>query len=73
MAIKLQQYLPNHTTFDIYEKSSEIGGTWFENRYPGCACDVPSHLYQYSFAPNTEWSRLYLHLWPIALLHSLWI
>ncbi|KAL2860156.1 FAD/NAD(P)-binding domain-containing protein [Aspergillus pseudodeflectus] len=59
MAIKLQQYLPNHTTFHIYEKSPEIGGTWFENRYPGCACDVPSHLYQYSFAPNTDWSRFY--------------
>ncbi|KAL2816974.1 FAD/NAD(P)-binding domain-containing protein [Aspergillus granulosus] len=59
MAIKLQKYLPDHTTFHIYEKSPEIGGTWFENRYPGCACDVPSHLYQYSFALNTEWSRFY--------------
>ncbi|KAL2830436.1 hypothetical protein BJY01DRAFT_254623 [Aspergillus pseudoustus] len=59
MAIKLQKYLPDHISFHIYEKSPEIGGTWFENRYPGCACDVPSHLYQYSFAPNTEWTRFY--------------
>lgn len=34
-------------------------GTWFENRYLGCACDVPSHSYQYSFEPNHSWSSLY--------------
>lgn len=34
----------------IYEKNPDIGGTWFENRYPGCACDVPSHAYTYNFA-----------------------
>ncbi|KAL0256798.1 hypothetical protein SLS55_009195 [Diplodia seriata] len=39
-----------------YEKNAEIGGTWFENRYPGCACDIPSVLYQYSWAPSAEWS-----------------
>ncbi|RDW86102.1 flavin-containing monooxygenase [Aspergillus mulundensis] len=61
MGIKIlqQKHLPQHIDFHIYEKSPEIGGTWFENRYPGCACDVPSHLYQYSFAPNTEWSMFY--------------
>lgn len=36
----------------VYEKNAGVGGTWFENRYPGCACDTPSHSYQYSFAPN---------------------
>ncbi len=43
----------------IYEKSDGIGGTWHENRYPGAACDVPSHLYCYSFAPNPDWSHVY--------------
>jgi cation diffusion facilitator CzcD-associated flavoprotein CzcO len=43
----------------VYEKNSEIGGTWFENRYPGCACDIPSHNYQFSHTPNPEWSELF--------------
>ncbi|KAK5992095.1 FAD-binding monooxygenase moxY [Cladobotryum mycophilum] len=43
----------------VYEKNSDIGGTWFENRYPGCACDVPSHAYSYSWNQNPSWSRLY--------------
>lgn len=40
----------------IYEKNPEIGGTWFENKYPGCACDIPSVNYQFSWAPSTHWS-----------------
>ncbi|KAH7392708.1 hypothetical protein BKA66DRAFT_412029 [Pyrenochaeta sp. MPI-SDFR-AT-0127] len=43
----------------IYEKNAGVGGTWWENRYLGCACDVPSHSYQYSFDPNPNWSSLY--------------
>ncbi|HET7652174.1 MAG TPA: NAD(P)/FAD-dependent oxidoreductase [Acidimicrobiales bacterium] len=43
----------------VYEKASRIGGTWRENTYPGIACDVPSHLYSYSFAPNPEWSHTF--------------
>ncbi|NNG38772.1 NAD(P)/FAD-dependent oxidoreductase [Flexivirga sp. ID2601S] len=43
----------------ILEKADEIGGTWRDNRYPGCACDVPSHLYSFSFEPNPYWSRAY--------------
>src|SRR5256885_4363762 len=46
-------------SFLIIEKSAEIGGTWWENRYPGCACDIPSHLYSFSFAPSTESTRMY--------------
>lgn len=42
----------------IYEKASELGGTWRENRYPGLTCDVPSRFYSYSFHPNPEWSQL---------------
>ena len=43
----------------VYEKNEDIGGTWFENRYPGCACDIPSHNYQFSHTPNPEWSSLF--------------
>ena len=39
----------------IYEKADEVGGTWRENRYPGVACDVPAHHYNFSFAPNPGW------------------
>lgn len=43
----------------VYEKADRAGGTWRENTYPGVACDVPSHLYSYSFAPNAEWSHVF--------------
>ncbi len=45
--------------FVILEKAIDVGGTWRENDYPGCACDVPSHVYSFSFAPNPEWSTTY--------------
>lgn len=45
--------------FAIFEKGDKVGGTWRENRYPGLTCDVPSHSYTYSFAPNPDWSRYY--------------
>lgn len=38
----------------IYEKNEDIGGTWLENRYPGCGCDIPSHAYTYPFALNVR-------------------
>lgn len=44
------------TDFVILERASAVGGTWRDNTYPGCACDVPSHVYSYSFAPNPGWS-----------------
>jgi cation diffusion facilitator CzcD-associated flavoprotein CzcO len=47
------------TDFVILEKAHRVGGTWRENTYPGAACDVPSHLYSYSFEPNPKWSRAY--------------
>lgn len=43
----------------ILERAGEVGGTWRDNSYPGCACDVPSHLYSFSFAPNPDWSRAF--------------
>ena len=45
--------------FLILEKADDVGGTWRDNRYPGCACDVPSRLYSLSFAPKADWSRDY--------------
>jgi cation diffusion facilitator CzcD-associated flavoprotein CzcO len=53
--IKLQE--AGLDDFAIYEKADRLGGTWRENTYPGLACDVPSHLYSYSFAPNPDWSH----------------
>ncbi|KAJ4152243.1 hypothetical protein NW754_004038 [Fusarium falciforme] len=43
----------------IYEKNTDVGGTWLENRYPGVACDVPAHIYTFSFEPNPDWSSFY--------------
>lgn len=57
MAIKLLE--AGERNFVILEKSDGVGGTWRENTYPGCACDVMSMMYSYSFAPNTGWSRMY--------------
>ncbi|MBM4336262.1 MAG: NAD(P)/FAD-dependent oxidoreductase [Deltaproteobacteria bacterium] len=45
------------SSFTILEKSDRVGGTWYDNQYPGAACDVPSHFYCYSFEPNPDWSR----------------
>ena len=57
MAIKLLE--AGHDEFMIFEKASSAGGTWRDNTYPGCACDIPSHLYSYSFAQRSGWSRRY--------------
>ncbi|MCX4731555.1 NAD(P)/FAD-dependent oxidoreductase [Streptomyces sp. NBC_01363] len=47
------------TDFVVLERAESVGGTWRDNSYPGCACDVPSHLYSFSFAPNPEWPRTF--------------
>jgi cation diffusion facilitator CzcD-associated flavoprotein CzcO len=47
------------TSFVILERASDIGGTWRDNIYPGVACDIPSHLYSYSFRPKPDWSHYY--------------
>ena len=44
------------TNFRVFDKAGGVGGTWWHNRYPGAACDVPSQLYSFSFAPNPDWS-----------------
>jgi cation diffusion facilitator CzcD-associated flavoprotein CzcO len=55
-AIELRKH--GITDIKILEKASELGGTWFYNSYPGAACDVPSHLYSFSFAQRRDWSQL---------------
>ena len=82
-AIRIPERLRN-VDLTVYEKNNDVGGTWLENRYPGCACDVPgmhfvtcyleciavichkrltdsgpAHSYQYSYAPNKNWSGFY--------------
>src|ERR1700727_2463792 len=57
MAIALKK--AGFDDFVILEKSEELGGTWHHNQYPGCACDVPSPLYSYSFELNPSWSRMF--------------
>ncbi|MCW2915741.1 MAG: Cyclohexanone monooxygenase [Actinomycetia bacterium] len=57
MAIRLKA--AGLTSFTIYEKGQDLGGTWRDNTYPGLACDVPSYLYSYSFAPYNGWTRRY--------------
>ncbi|WP_288039196.1 NAD(P)/FAD-dependent oxidoreductase [Acidiphilium sp.] len=57
MAIRLQE--AGFGNLLLIEKAAEVGGTWRENTYPGAACDIPSHLYSLSFAPKSDWSRLF--------------
>ncbi|KAL4805219.1 putative sterigmatocystin biosynthesis monooxygenase stcW [Aspergillus unguis] len=56
MAYLIQKHMEN-VEHVVYEKNGDIGGTWLENRYPGCACDVPAHAYTYAFALNPDWPK----------------
>ncbi|KEF54822.1 uncharacterized protein A1O9_09264 [Exophiala aquamarina CBS 119918] len=58
-AYKYERDLEN-VDIAIYEKNDNVGGTWYENRYPGCACDIPAHAYTYSWEGNPNWSRFYV-------------
>jgi cation diffusion facilitator CzcD-associated flavoprotein CzcO len=57
-AIRFPQKIQN-LTLTVYEKNSDVGGTWFENTYPGVACDLPAHTYNLSFEPKRDWSSFY--------------
>ncbi|WP_321895117.1 flavin-containing monooxygenase [Paraburkholderia heleia] len=57
MAIRLLQ--SGNQDFAVFEKADSVGGTWRDNHYPGCACDVQSHVYSFSFAPNPRWTRMF--------------
>ncbi len=56
-AIRLKQR--GEEDFLVFERAGQLGGVWRDNTYPGCACDVESHLYSFSFARNADWSRSY--------------
>ncbi len=57
MAIRLKQR--GIEDFVLVERADGVGGTWTYNTYPECRCDIPSHLYSFSFAPNPEWTQTY--------------
>ena len=57
MAIKLLE--AGYDNFIVLEKAESLGGTWWHNRYPGAACDVPSHLYSFGFEIKRDWSAPY--------------
>lgn len=59
LAYQIERHM-EHIEHIIYEKNAEVGGTWYENRYPGCACDIPSHNYQFTWKPNPSWKQLYV-------------
>lgn len=57
LAYKFERQLED-AELQIYERNADVGGTWLENRYPGCECDIPSHSYQFRWARNPSWSKL---------------
>ncbi|MGW6201603.1 flavin-containing monooxygenase [Kribbella sp. NPDC055110] len=57
MSVRLKQ--AGYDDFVVLERAEDVGGTWRDNTYPGCRCDVPSHLYSFSFAPNPDWSSTF--------------
>jgi hypothetical protein len=62
LAFKIQRMLaPDTYDLTIYEKNTTVGGTWHENTYPGVACDIPAHIYSFTFDPKPDWSHYYAH------------
>lgn len=59
LAAAIQLKAAGHSNITILEAAERVGGTWAQNRYPGCCCDVPVALYQFSFAPSADWSHLF--------------
>jgi cation diffusion facilitator CzcD-associated flavoprotein CzcO len=57
LAARLRQ--TGHDSFVVLDRADEVGGTWRANTYPGVCCDIPSHLYSFSWAPNPDWTRRY--------------
>ena len=57
LAVKIKE--SGNNNFVVFERADKVGGTWRDNIYPGCGCDIPSHLYSFSFEMNPNWSREY--------------
>ncbi|KAK5049450.1 hypothetical protein LTR84_004379 [Exophiala bonariae] len=58
LAYRVSRHLQS-VDLQLYDKNEILGGTWFENTYPGCACDIPAHIYEYEWAPNANWTQFY--------------
>jgi cation diffusion facilitator CzcD-associated flavoprotein CzcO len=56
-----RQMEPGTWELTVFEKNAAEGGTWYENKYPGCACDIPAHIYTYSWDPQPNWSSFYAY------------
>lgn len=62
LAYKMERMLvPGSWELTLFDKNPQFGGTWYENTYPGVACDIPSHLYTFTFDPNPEWSYYFAY------------
>jgi cation diffusion facilitator CzcD-associated flavoprotein CzcO len=59
LALAAELKRAGHDDFVVLERAHDVAGTWRDNTYPGCACDVPSHLYSFGFAPNPDWSSTF--------------
>jgi cation diffusion facilitator CzcD-associated flavoprotein CzcO len=59
LALAVELKRSGREDFVVLERANDVAGTWRDNTYPGCACDVPSHLYSFGFAPNPEWSSTF--------------
>jgi hypothetical protein len=60
LAYKMEKMLtPGSWELTLYEKNPQFGGTWYENTYPGVACDIPAHDYNFTFDPKTDWSQFF--------------
>lgn len=60
LAYKMERMLePGSFELTLFEKNPKFGGTWYENTYPGVACDIPSHIYTFTFDPNPNWSHYF--------------
>jgi cation diffusion facilitator CzcD-associated flavoprotein CzcO len=62
LAYKIKHMLaPDSWELTIFEKNKTVGGTWHENTYPGVACDIPAHIYSFTFDPKSDWSHYYAY------------
>ena len=62
LAYKMEKMMvPGSWELTLFEKNSQFGGTWWENTYPGVACDIPAHDYNFTFDPKTDWSNYFAY------------
>ncbi|MDV6011873.1 NAD(P)-binding protein, partial [Haloechinothrix sp. LS1_15] len=59
LGMAIQMLKEGRKDFIVLEKADEVGGTWRDNSYPGCACDIQSHMYSFSYEQNPDWTRAF--------------